>query len=230
MSSAGRIIFVTGTDTDVGKTVLSLLLMHALSGCDAVYLKPVQTGCADPGFGSDPAFIHANLPGGLPGGMSPADCVHSCRPLPKAPLFAGAEVDFDGLVRFITEHAQRHENVVVEGAGGVFVPVTRDRTVLDLALAAGASILVAGRAGLGTINHTLLTFEAIASRGGRCLGAVLLDPVDAVSETERAENIRAIEDFSGLPVHGVVGRIDDLRNPDPRHLAVLARVLDSNPS
>ena len=94
MSGAGRIIFVTGTDTDVGKTVLSLLLMHALSGCDAVYLKPVQTGCADPGFGSDPAFIHANLPGGLPGGMSPADCVHSCRPLPKAPLFAGAEVDF----------------------------------------------------------------------------------------------------------------------------------------
>ena len=110
------------------------------------------------------------------------------------------------------------------------MPVTRDRTVLDLALAAGASILVAGRAGLGTINHTLLTFEAIASRGGRCLGAVLLDPVDAVSETERAENIRAIEDFSGLPVHEVVGRIDDLRNPDPRHLAVLARVLDSDPS
>ena len=230
MSAAGRIIFVTGTDTDVGKTVLSLLLMRALAGRDAVYLKPVQTGCADPGQGSDPAFIHAHLPGGLPGGMSPADCVHSCRPRPKAPLFAGEPVDFGGLTRFIADHAARHDMVVVEGAGGVFVPITPDRTVLDLALAVDAPVLVAARAGLGTINHTLLTFKAVAHLGGRCLGAVLLDPSDAVPEIDRAENIRAIEDFSGLPVHGVVGRIDDLRDPDPRHLAVLARVLESLPS
>ena len=218
------IIFVTGTDTDVGKTVLSLLLMRALAGRDAVYLKPVQTGCTDPDADSDPAFLHRHLPGGLPQGMSPADCIHSCRPLPKAPLFAGEPVDFDGLTRFIAGHASRHDITVVEGAGGVFVPVTADRTVLDLALAVNASILVAGRAGLGTINHTLLTFKAIAGLGGNCLGAVLLDPADAVPEGDRAENIRAIESFSGLPVHGVVGRIPDLRNPDPRHLTLLGRL------
>jgi len=224
MNGPGDIIFVTGTDTDAGKTVLSLLLMRALSGRDAVYLKPVQTGCTDPDAESDAAFVHRHLPGGLPGGMSPADCIHSCRPLPKAPLFAGAPVDFDALVRFIEDHSRRHETVVVEGAGGVFVPVTRDKSMLDLALAVDASILVAGRAGLGTINHTLLTFEAITARGGRCLGAVLLDPANATAEVDRAENIRAIEDVSGLPVHGVIDRIPDLDNPDQRHLDILSRL------
>jgi dethiobiotin synthetase len=221
---SGQVIFITGTDTDVGKTVLSLLLMRALSGRDAVYLKPVQTGCADPAADSDPAFLHRHLPGGLPGGMTPADCIHSCRPRPKAPLFAGEPVDFDGLVRFVKDRAARHETVVAEGAGGVFVPVTPERTMLDLALAVGASILVAGRAGLGTINHTLLTFKAIASLGGRSLGAVLLDPADAVPAADRAENMRAIELFSGQRVHGVIGRITDLHHPDACHMDIFSRI------
>lgn len=218
MTRPGKVIFITGTDTDVGKTVLSLLVMRALAGRDAVYLKPVQTGCVDPDADSDPAFLHRHLPGGLPAGMKPADCIHSLRPLPKAPLFAGSPVNFENLVDFISGHAARHDTVVVEGAGGVLVPITADKTMLDLALATRSSILIAGRAGLGTINHTLLTFEAIAARGANCLGAVLLDPVDAVSETDRIENCKAIELFSGRRVHGVIGRIAVLSQPDSRHL------------
>jgi dethiobiotin synthetase len=225
MTRPGKVIFITGTDTDVGKTVLSLLVMRALSGRDAVYLKPVQTGCADPDADSDPAFLHRHLPGGLPAGMRPADCIHSLRPLPKAPLFAGAPVDFDALVRFIADRAERHEVVVVEGAGGVLVPVTADRTMLDLALAVRARILVAARAGLGTINHTLLTFEAMARRGADCMGAVLLDPADAVTTADRAENIRAIESLSGRRVHGVVGHIDDPDDPGQDNMDLVGRLL-----
>lgn len=225
MNPSGRIVFITGTDTDVGKTMASLLTMRALAGRDAVYLKPVQTGCADPDADSDPAFVHGHLPGGLPGGMRPADCIHSLRPLPKAPLFAGEPVDFEALRLFVAGHAASRETVVVEGAGGVLVPVTGGATMLDLALQTRAAILVVGRAGLGTINHTLLTFEAIASRGGRCLGAVLMDPSDAVPESDRAENIRAIELFSGQRVHGVVGRIADPGRPDPRHTDLFRRLL-----
>lgn len=225
MTRPGKVLFITGTDTDIGKTVLSLLVMRALSGRDAVYLKPVQTGCADPDADSDPAFLHRHLPGGLPGGMRPADCIHSCRPLPKAPLFAGEPVDFEALRHFIEGHAASHDIVVVEGAGGVLVPITAKKTMLDLALASRAAILVAARAGLGTINHTLLTFEAIAARDAGCLGAVLLDPADAVPEPDRAENRRAIESFSGRRVHGVIGRIGDLRDPDPRHVALVGNVL-----
>ena len=219
-----KILFITGTDTDVGKTVVSLLVMHALAGSDAVYLKPVQTGCTDPEHDSDPAFVHRHLPGGLPHGMTPASCIHSCRPRPKAPLFAGNPVDFENVLHFITDHATRHDIAVVEGAGGVFVPITPDRTMLDLAVAAKASVLVVGRAGLGTINHTLLTLEAIAGRNANCLGVILVDPTNGVPERDRKENSAAIESFSGRPVLGVIGRIADLLHPEPRSLAVIEKL------
>lgn len=229
MTRPGNVIFITGTDTDVGKTVLSLLVMRALAGRDAVYLKPVQTGCTDPDADSDPAFLHRHLPGGLPGGMRPTDCIHSCRPLPKAPLFAGEPVDFEALRDFIERHAASHDIVVVEGAGGVLVPVTAEKTMLDLALACRASILVAARAGLGTINHTLLTFEAIAARGAACLGAILLDPTDAVPGPDRSENITAIESFSGRRVHGVIGRIADPSSPPQSAMSTLSSALATLP-
>jgi dethiobiotin synthetase len=228
--SSGRIIFITGTDTDVGKTVVSLLVMRALAGQGAVYLKPVQTGCPGPGHDSDASFVHGLLPGGLPGGMTPADCIHSCRPLPKAPLFAGDPVDFVALCRFIAAHATRHAITVVEGAGGLLVPITARKTMLDLAMETGASLLVVGRAGLGTINHTLLTLEAMKARKAACLGVVLTDPTDAVPELDRAENSSAIESFSGLPVHGVIGRIADLRNPHDHAQAVIDKILASQGS
>lgn len=220
----GKILFITGTDTDVGKTVVSLLVMHALAGRDAVYLKPVQTGCTDPERDSDPAFVHRHLPGGLPHGMIAASCIHSCRPLPKAPLFAGDPVDFENVLLFITDHATRHDITIVEGAGGVFVPITLDRTMLDLAMAAKASILVVGRAGLGTINHTLLTLEAITARGADCLGVILVDPTNAVPERDRMENSAAIESFSGRPLLGVIGHLADLRHPEPSSLAVIEKI------
>jgi dethiobiotin synthetase len=219
-----KILFVTGTDTDVGKTVVSLLVMHALAGRDAVYLKPVQTGCAKPERDSDPAFVHRHLPGGLPHGMTAASCIHSCRPRPKAPLFAGNPVDFEDVLHFIIGHATRHDITVVEGAGGVFVPITPDRTMLDLAVAAGATILVVGRAGLGTINHTLLTLEAITARGADCNGVILVDSTNAVPERDRMENRAAIENFSGRAVRGVIGHIANLRHPEPSPLAVIKKL------
>lgn len=226
--TSGKIIFVTGTDTDVGKTVVSLLIMRALTSLDAVYLKPVQTGCPGPGHDSDASFVHGLLPGGLPAGMTPADCIHSCRPLPKAPLFAGDPVDFDDLCRFITARAARHEITVVEGAGGLLVPVTAQKTMLDLATQTNAPLLVVGRAGLGTINHTLLTLEAMKARHARCLGVILTDPQDAVPELDRAENSTAIENFSGLPVHGVIGRIADLLSPPQSAMTVIRAALSDH--
>lgn len=221
----GKILFVTGTDTDVGKTVLSLLIMRLLAGQDAVYLKPVQTGCLRAEPDSDAAFVHRHLPAGLPLGMTPADCIHSIRPLPKAPLFAGAPVDFDALLRFVTGHAARHELTVVEGAGGLLVPITERKTMLDLAVEADASVLVAGRAGLGAINHALLTLEALRARNARCLGVILIDPANAVPELDRTENSAAIRRHSGLPVHGVIGRVENLLNPHSQALTAVQKAL-----
>jgi len=225
MTVVGKILFITGTDTDVGKTMLSLLVMHALAGRNAVYLKPVQTGCVDPDNDSDPAFLHRHLLGGLPGGMTPAACIHTLRPAPKAPLLAGDPVDYTGVLDFVARHAARHDIVVVEGAGGILVPITPEKTMLDLALELDAAILVAGRAGLGTINHTLLTLGAIAARDGNCLGAVLLDPAGTTPREARRENARTIELFSGLPVYGIVGRLADPSRPAPADLEILAAAL-----
>lgn len=220
-----RILFITGTDTDVGKTMASLLVLHALRGSDAIYLKPVQTGCADPDHDSDPAFIHRYLPGGLPGGMTPAQTMHSLRPLPKAPLYAGPPVDMVAVKKFITTHAANHELTVVEGAGGILVPITPTATMLDLALAVDASILVVGRAGLGTINHTLLTLQAIATSGGHCRGVLLMDPQNATQEVDRRENIEAIHTFSGVPVFGVIGRLVDLHTPQSAAMTIMQAIL-----
>lgn len=220
-----KILFITGTDTDVGKTVLSLLVMRLLAGQNAVYLKPVQTGCVDAQTDSDAAFVHRHLPGGLPKNMTPADCIHSLRPLPKAPLFAGSPVDFDDLSRFIIDHAARHDLTVVEGAGGLLVPITEQKTMRALALEIDASVLVASRAGLGTINHTLLTLEA--AREARCLGVILMDPADRVPDQDRAENKAAMEHFSGLPVFGTIGRLSDLTNPPDEALDVARNALSA---
>lgn len=220
-----NIIFITGTDTDVGKTVVSLLVMRALAGRDAVYLKPVQTGCLHPDHDSDAAFVHRHLPGGLPRGMAPGDCIHSCRLLPKAPLFAGEAVDFAAVRDFVADHARGCEVLVVEGAGGILVPITGERTMLDLACALEASILVVGRAGLGTINHTLLTLEAIKARQAHCLGVVLNDPAGATPELDRRENGAAIESWSGLPVHGVVGPVPNLFFPSQSAMTVIEAAL-----
>jgi dethiobiotin synthetase len=226
--TCGKIIFITGTDTDVGKTVVSLLVMRALAGRDAVYLKPVQTGCLHPNHDSDAAFVHRHLPSGLPRNMTPGDCIHSCRLLPKAPLFAGEAVDFEAVTDFIAGHARFRETVVVEGAGGILVPITADRTMLDLACAVRASILVVGRAGLGTINHSLLTLQAIKARNADCLGVILSDPAGATTELDRRENIAAIESYSGLPVHGVIGRIANLFSPPPPAMSVIRSAISDH--
>lgn len=220
-----RILFITGTDTDAGKTMASLLIMHALQNRDAIYLKPLQTGTTDADADSDAAFVHRHLPAGLPHGMTPSQTIHSLRPLPKAPLCAGAPVDFQAVTDFILGHAAHHELTVVEGAGGILVPITAATSMLDLALAVQAEILVIARAGLGTINHTLLTTRAITARGGKCLGTVLMNAGNSTPAGDAEENARIIHELTGLPVFGVIGHIIDPRDPSSMQLEVMHHML-----
>ena len=224
--SLGKIIFVTGTDTGVGKTMVSLLIMHALSSRQAIYVKPIQTGCIDPNIDSDPAFIHAHLPHGLPQGMKPAQCIHTCRIKPKAPLFAGQPISIAPLVKFITTQTLTNELVVVEGAGGLLVPINEQQTMLDLAAALDAQVLVVGRAGLGTINHTLLTLAQLEQHQLPCLGVVLVDPTQAVPADAQRENAQAISLFSHCPVHGVIGSIANPGQPEQEALDIISHALD----
>jgi dethiobiotin synthetase len=153
-------IVVTGTDTGVGKTIVSASLARP----GAAYVKPAQTGDDD-----DAATVRE---------LSGADVFTLARyPEPLAPARAAARAGMATVtVREAAEFVEQlpHELVIVEGAGGLLVELDSDGgTIADLAQLLDAPLIVVARAGLGTLNHTALTVEAIAHRGLRCLGIVI---------------------------------------------------------
>jgi dethiobiotin synthetase len=215
-------LFVTGTDTGVGKTVLSLLLMQFFyrQGYVPYYLKPVQTGCHDPHAGdSDARFIYRHVK--ALAGQDPGDSVIYCLENPKAPYFAARdearEIDFAKIQAVMEAKSAVFSPLIIEGAGGLFVPVTERLMVIDMIQMTGARPLIAARAGLGTINHTLLTVDALRRRGMEAAGIILLaGGKEATQPNMLAENIAAIEKNGEIKVGGVIGKIDDFSNP-PRH-------------
>ncbi len=213
-------LFVVGTDTGVGKTVLSLLLMQFFyaEGYTPFYLKPAQTGCVDPyDTDSDAKFIYRHVKALK--GKDPADSVIYCFRNPKAPYFAardeGKKIDFAVIEEFVNEKSLSYSPVILEAAGGLLVPVNEKQLVIDMIELTCARSIVAARAGLGTINHTLLTLEVMSNRGIKPAGVVLLDyEKNGTPEEMISENIEAIEKISGAKISGVIGRINNFSDPD----------------
>ena len=152
-----KALFVAGTDTDIGKTVVSALLLRAL-GDDGCYWKPVQTG-----DDSDTDTVRA-LSGGRV--LEPGRTF----PLPASPHEAaaavGAVIDPEALDRELTAHLVELESgtLLIELAGGLAVPYTLDFTQLDWLARRRAELVLVARSGLGTLNHTLLSLEALRAR------------------------------------------------------------------
>jgi dethiobiotin synthetase len=173
-----RGLFVTGTDTGVGKTVLSAALLAAMAaaGEPVGAYKPVVTGLDEAAPGAWPPD-HELL--GAAAGIAP----QAVSPLrlgpPAAPHLAarltGAEIDPAELIAAARRAAAPGRALVVEGVGGLLVPLGDRFLVRDLARALGLPLLLAARPGLGTINHTLLSVEA-ARAGGLTVRAVVLTP------------------------------------------------------
>ncbi len=219
MSEIFEDIFVVGTDTGVGKTVASLLLMQFFyaKGLDPFYLKPFQTGCRDAyDADSDAAFVYQNVKPLK--GRDPAGSVVYCFSSPKAPHFASIDDETAIDLQVVQEAYKRKCNdyhpIVLEAAGGLLVPVNENKLIIDVVEMIGASPLLVARAGLGTINHTLLSLETLYRRGLRATGIVLMDTEEEETATEMIrENVEAIEKFSDVMVSGVIGRINDFSNP-----------------
>ncbi len=212
-------LFVVGTDTGVGKTVLALLLMQFFfaKGYNPFYLKPVQTGCKDANDAdSDAKFIYSNVRPLT--GKQPAESVIYCFKNPKAPLYAandeGESIDLSKIERVVSQKAEAHSPVIIEGAGGVLVPVVGMKLMADIISLVNGTPVIAARAGLGTINHTLLTVEALEKRGIKPLGIVFIDTGEKETSAEMIrENRCAIEEISGISVAGVIGRIHNFSRP-----------------
>jgi dethiobiotin synthetase len=189
-------LFLTGTDTNVGKTYVASLLVRALraAGRDCVGLKPIC--CGDRG---DAEALHA-----ASHGASPLNDINPVwlRP-PAAPYTASMienrVIDLDLIREAFGRARSAHESLIVEGAGGWLVPITRTFFVADLAVEMGlpVAIVVANR--LGAINHTLLTLESVRARGLDCAGLILnrLTPEDDLAVTT---NRAVLEELAGVPI------------------------------
>ncbi len=212
-------ICVVGTDTGAGKTVVSLLLMQwfLARGYSPFYLKPFQTGCSNPyDTDSDAAFIYRYTPA-----LRSSDPDHSvifCYPNPKAPFYAardaGQRIDVEEVIRRIRKKRATYAPLVIEAAGGLLVPVTEDKMVADLIPAFDCRPILVARAGLGTINHTLLSIEALKKRGAAPTGVILVQTNSTADDPDLAEeNMAAIEAYAGIRVGGVVPAIADFNAP-----------------
>ena len=195
-----RGLFVTGTDTGVGKTEVAAALVSGwrARGLDVGAMKPAQSGVED-GLPTDADRLAAAA-----GGTDPAAlvCPYSL-PAPLAPAvaarLAGVEISLDHLLACAAELGRRHAALVVEGAGGLLVPLTGSHTYADLAVALGLPVLVVARAGLGTVNHAALTCEALRVRGLAIRG-VVLNRAGASSDPSEPHNAAEIERLTGVRV------------------------------
>jgi dethiobiotin synthetase len=229
-------IFVIGTDTGVGKTVLSLLLMQFFyaNGCMPFYIKPIQTGCSDPyDKDSDARFIYKHVKQLTK--EDPADSIIYCFREPKAPYFAsrneGKTIELKAIQNALDKKSRIYSPVIMEAAGGLLVPVNENTLMIDLIKITGAKPIIAACAGLGTINHTLLTIEALYKRHIKPLGVVFIDAEEKPTPQDMiSENIEAVESFSGIKVAGVISRIKDFSNPEKECYQPIERICSSQVS
>jgi dethiobiotin synthetase len=211
--------FITGTDTEVGKTLVSTsLVLHLRKTYPRVAgMKPVAAGTVPMPHGDDNEDAFALRQAAS--FDAPRELVNPyCLPLPLSPHLAaqaaGVRIDIDLLVQRYRALAAMSDAVVVEGAGGFHVPLNESQTGADLAQALGLPVLLVVGLRLGCLNHALLTQEAIAARGLQLAGWVAnrIDPDMAAAD----DNIAFLREKLKAPLWAEVGW---MAQPEPRSVA-----------
>jgi dethiobiotin synthetase len=216
-----RGVFITGTDTEVGKSVVAAAICAAAvdQGLSVAAFKPVVTGLNEPAGDWPPD--HELLAQVANAGQGPDDVApYRFGPAVSPHLaqsLSGEEIDADSLVAAAHAEADRADALVVEGVGGLLVPLTNDYLVRDFAGELSLPVVIAARPGLGTISHSLLTVEAARAVALRVQAVVLTPWHDEPSQMEWS-NMETIERFGEVPVIG-------LPHTDPDSLAEAGAVL-----
>jgi dethiobiotin synthetase len=212
------ILFVAGTDTGVGKTFITALLAKTLvdQGIDAKVQKWVSTGNSN--LSEDCVFIYEllgnksdeTIHGLSDTTASGSDTAPYCLPFPASPHLAAEQAGVTIETEVIREAFFRLESsceiLIVEGVGGVLVPLSRDLLLADLVADLKLPVLVVARSGLGTLNHTLLTLEALRHRNIQCVG-VLLNSQGREDSSIVRDNQRTIAEMGQVEVFGVLPRV-----------------------
>jgi dethiobiotin synthase len=229
--------FITATGTGSGKTILTAALLRALTEQNrrALAAKPVQTG----GLLSDrsPAnpldlrvyqqanpALYENLGDGA---VSPFCFSEPCSPHLAARLDDRPAARVEAIVEHMEILQERCDFLLVEGAGGIRVPLNPEETMLELALALDMPILVVVDNRLGAINHALLTLECLQKTNATLLGIVVNHPSRPTAEEEilRQDNPRIIRHFSGVPILAEIPYLKDFSKGSLSHWQKISRLL-----
>ncbi|MFQ5451369.1 MAG: dethiobiotin synthase [Nitrospinaceae bacterium] len=206
-SSYKQGFFITGTDTGVGKTVITacLLSLFKKHGMDVGVMKPLETG-VDPecssAANSDALFLMELAGTGDPlAEVSPFRFKPAASPCQAARL-ENRSIEPGKIVRGLRQLADRHELMLVEGIGGLLVPITPTYFVCDLVRDLGLPLLVVARVTLGTLNHTLLTLRVAIQMGIEVRGVLLnhLEPGEGTGIEKNQGSI--LTEISGIPIVG----------------------------
>lgn len=187
--------FITGTDTGVGKTYLTALMITALraEGVDACGFKPVS--CGDRGD----AVALAEASGGLP--LDEVNPLHFASPVAPhvAALLGNRRIDPADLVASYHRFAENHGTVLVEGAGGWEVPITETYFISDLAKDLNLPVILVAANRLGALNHILLSIAAIRAKGLTCAG-IILNQLGDEMDTPMITNKGILESITDVPL------------------------------
>lgn len=188
-------LFVTGTDTGVGKTYVTRIILESIrkQGVDAVGYKPIA--CGD----RDDAITLAEASGGL--------SIDEINPVfletPVAPYVAGLlkneTIDPAVLQRGYQQLADSHSGLIVEGVGGWEVPIAPNYRISDFAKSLDLPVLLVAGNRLGALNHILLTVNAIQAKGLKCIG-IVLNQLEDEMDTAMVTNKGVLEDLTGVPL------------------------------
>lgn len=222
-------LFVTGTDTGVGKTVVTAALIRAAAeaGLRVCGMKPIETGCRKEPSGvrrSGTEVQHEDLTPSdgmflkeATGMQESIDLVTPVRfesplaPMPAAEI-EGTPVDMKRIQDAFSALGKAYDAVIVEGIGGLFVPIAKDFFVFDLAKTFGLPLIVVSRPGLGAISHTMLTVDCAVRRGLAIAGIVLNYSRPAEGDLSEKTNPEVIAQICPLPIIGIFPHLPNLQS------------------
>jgi dethiobiotin synthetase len=209
-----RVLFVTATDTGVGKTFVACALARSLRarGRDVGVMKPVASGCVAEGGGGLECedarlLVSASGTDDAPSLVTPVAFEPPLAPTAAARA-SGSSFDKRCVLDAFGRLRSGHEVLIVEGIGGLMVPLEGRYTVRDLARDMGAPVLIVARDALGTINHTALTVEAASRAGLEVRGIVLNMPPGLAQDLSTRTNAEEIEGLTGVRVVARLGCVD----------------------
>lgn len=209
--------FITGTDTGVGKTIISAALIKAanLLGFKAGGMKPIETGCLKKGdvlIPSDGMFLKTvgHMEENIKS-ISPSCFENPLAPLPASEI-EGVDIDLNNIKNIFIQLAKSYNAIIVEGIGGLLVPIKKNYFVLDLAKDFELPIIIVSRPGLGTINHTMLTVKCAISEGLQVAGIIINYSHPPELSLAEETNPHVLEKICPIPLIGIFPYLKDLES------------------